>query len=189
MAAVGCWTWTAWPGRSLAISAYDVLNARTSTQSADGSSMSPRRGPATYSSSRRLATSSRSASSAAICLPRRLFTSSTRSPPTSTAASRHGLYNGSGKIGRHASGGPRSQRKPHGPVSSPRACREKRPPRRPIETVSDSARTGRGAQPSAKNGRIPGLQRADRRAERVSPEGVLAEGSSLAANTLFAGVR
>ena len=37
--------------------------------------------------------------------------------------------------------------------------------------------SAQGAQLSGKNGRIPGLQRRDRRAERVSPEGVLAEGA------------
>ena len=34
----------------------------------------------------------------------------------------------------------------------------------------------RGQRRLAENGRIPGLQRADRRAERLSPEGFLAEG-------------
>jgi hypothetical protein len=38
-----------------------------------------------------------------------------------------------------------------------------------------TART-QGAQTSAKNGRIPGLQRPDQPIERVSPEGVLADG-------------
>jgi hypothetical protein len=45
-----------------------------------------------------------------------------------------------------------------------------------------------GAQPSAKNGRIPGLFRADQQTERLSVQAVLAEGSSLAPNTLFAEV-
>jgi hypothetical protein len=41
-----------------------------------------------------------------------------------------------------------------------------------------------GAQPSAKNGAVPGLQHADRPAERVSPSGVLAEGEELSSNPL-----
>jgi hypothetical protein len=41
-----------------------------------------------------------------------------------------------------------------------------------------------GEQPRAQNGGIPGLQRGDRRAERVSPEGILAEGEELSSNPL-----
>ncbi len=48
--------------------------------------------------------------------------------------------------------------------------------RRPSERVSGVAPTRRGEQPSPEKGGIPGLQRADRSAERVSPKGVLAEG-------------
>jgi hypothetical protein len=42
----------------------------------------------------------------------------------------------------------------------------------------------RGEQPSAKNGRIPGLLSGYRCAERLSPEGVLAEGEELSSNPL-----
>jgi hypothetical protein len=41
-----------------------------------------------------------------------------------------------------------------------------------------------GEQPSARNGRIPGLFRADRRAERMSLSRVLAEGEELWSNPL-----
>ena len=47
-------------------------------------------------------------------------------------------------------------------------------------------RARRGEQPAVKNGGIPGLLRADRSAERVSPEGVLAEGEALSSNPLRA---
>jgi hypothetical protein len=55
---------------------------------------------------------------------------------------------------------------------------------RASETDFEPPATAQGAHPSAKNGGIPGLQRADRRAERVSPEGVLAEGEILSSNPL-----
>jgi hypothetical protein len=41
-----------------------------------------------------------------------------------------------------------------------------------------------GAQPAAENGGIPGLFRADRRAERLSAYGMLAEGEVLSSNPL-----
>ena len=57
---------------------------------------------------------------------------------------------------------------------------------RASETDSEPPATAQGAHPSAKSGGIPGLQRADLRAERVSPEGVLAEGEELSSNPLRA---
>jgi hypothetical protein len=50
-----------------------------------------------------------------------------------------------------------------------------------------SATASRGEQPAANNGRIPGLQRAPRRTERVSRKGVLAEQEELWSNTLNVG--
>ena len=45
-------------------------------------------------------------------------------------------------------------------------------------------RARRGEQPAVKNGGIPGLFWADNRAERVSPEGVLADRQELSSNPL-----
>jgi hypothetical protein len=56
---------------------------------------------------------------------------------------------------------------------------------RPSESDPGAAATDRGQQPLAKNGATPGLQRADRRAERVSPKGDLAEGEDLSSNPLL----
>ena len=47
---------------------------------------------------------------------------------------------------------------------------------RALESDSELSAQVQGAQPSAKNGRIPRLFRADDQAKRVLPEGVLAEG-------------
>ena len=55
----------------------------------------------------------------------------------------------------------------------------------PSERDFEPPALAQGAQPAAKNGRIPGLQRPDRRAERVSPKGILAEGEELWSNILF----
>ena len=57
---------------------------------------------------------------------------------------------------------------------------------RASERVFGSMRARRGEQPAVRNGAIPGLQRADRPAERVSPEGILAEGEELSSNPLRA---
>jgi hypothetical protein len=59
--------------------------------------------------------------------------------------------------------------------------------RRASERDFELPAPAQGAQPSAKNGRIPGLQRAGDRAERVSPKGVLAEraGFELSVRTVF----
>ena len=46
---------------------------------------------------------------------------------------------------------------------------------RPSERKFGPARRCQGQQPSSKNGAFPGLQRPDRRSERVSPRGVLAD--------------
>jgi hypothetical protein len=56
---------------------------------------------------------------------------------------------------------------------------------RASERVFGFMRARRGEQPAVKNGGIPGLFRAEHRAERVSPEGVLAEREELWSNTLF----
>jgi hypothetical protein len=60
---------------------------------------------------------------------------------------------------------------------------------RASESDSEPPAPVQGAQASAKNGRIPGLFRVDQQTERLSARSMLAEGSSLAANILFAGVR
>jgi hypothetical protein len=57
---------------------------------------------------------------------------------------------------------------------------------RALESDSAPPAPVQGAQPSTKNGRIPGLFRADDQAERVLPEGVLAEGEELSSNPLWA---
>jgi len=57
---------------------------------------------------------------------------------------------------------------------------------RASERVFGFMRARRGEQPAVKNGGIPGLFRAEHRAERVSPEGVLADGEELSSNPLRA---
>src|SRR5918996_3515163 len=57
---------------------------------------------------------------------------------------------------------------------------------RASERDSELPAPAHGAQPPAKNGRIPELFRADRSAERVSPEGVLADREEPGSNTLCA---
>jgi hypothetical protein len=52
------------------------------------------------------------------------------------------------------------------------------------ERDSRPAPASRGEQPPAENSGIPGLFRADRSAERVSPEGMLVEGEELSSNPL-----
>jgi hypothetical protein len=47
---------------------------------------------------------------------------------------------------------------------------------RPPETGGEPPRPAQGAQLPAENGAAPGLFRASQRAERVSPEGMLADG-------------
>jgi hypothetical protein len=57
---------------------------------------------------------------------------------------------------------------------------------RALESDSEPPAPAQGAQPLARNGRIPGLFRTDHSAERVSPEGILAEGEELWSNPLRA---
>jgi hypothetical protein len=46
-------------------------------------------------------------------------------------------------------------------------------------------RPAQGAQPSAKNGRVPRLLRADQQPERLSAQAMLAEGEELSSNPLL----
>ena len=55
---------------------------------------------------------------------------------------------------------------------------------RASESDSEPPAAIQGAQPSTKNGRIPGLFRADQRTERLSAQGILAEGEELSSNPL-----
>jgi hypothetical protein len=57
---------------------------------------------------------------------------------------------------------------------------------RALESDSEPPAPAQGAQPLARNGRIPGLFRTDHSAERVSPEGILAERQELSSNPLRA---
>src|SRR5688572_1762006 len=55
---------------------------------------------------------------------------------------------------------------------------------RTLESDSEPSAQVQGAQASAKNGRIPGLFRADQQTERLSAQAVLAEGEEPGSNTL-----
>src|SRR5918996_4670116 len=56
---------------------------------------------------------------------------------------------------------------------------------RALESDSEPPAPVQGAQPSTKNGRIPGLFRTDQQTERLSAWAVLAEGEELSSNPLF----
>jgi hypothetical protein len=55
---------------------------------------------------------------------------------------------------------------------------------RALESDSELPAPVQGAQPSTKNGRLPGLFRADQQTERLSAYDVLAEGEELSSNPL-----